>query len=344
MDLIERYVQEVARRLPRKQRDDVARELRSALEDSIESRTGVPLDRVDEEQAVDLLLEFGSPQEVAASYRSGPDHLIGPALYPSFIKTMKVCLAVVGGLLLLSALLDMVGSSGAFGELGSIGLRLVSNLQSTFIGLLGLVVLIFAIIERASTPEKQAEEEWDPRELPAMVEDQDRVDRTGTIIGMVFAGVGLWIISFRPEWMRAMIWVNDEHYRLPLFGPGAYAQIIWLKAFLLLVLVLGVVTLLQGRWNAGTRAADFAVSLLVVIFFWRLLNSAQPLLPDEAALLELGWSAEQATDIAELIREIMIPMTWWVCLAGFLATGWSSISKLIALVRSVTGQRPVPVS
>ncbi len=93
MDLIERYVQEVARRLPRKQRDDVARELRSSLEDSLESRAGVPLEQVEEEQAVELLLEFGTPQKVAASYRPGPDFLIGPGLYPSFVKTMKICLA-----------------------------------------------------------------------------------------------------------------------------------------------------------------------------------------------------------------------------------------------------------
>ena len=91
MDLIERYVQEVGRRLPRKQRDDVARELRSSLEDSLENRTGVPLEQADEEQVVELLLEFGPPQEVAASYQTGPSYLVGPALYPSFIKTMKIC-------------------------------------------------------------------------------------------------------------------------------------------------------------------------------------------------------------------------------------------------------------
>ena len=64
MDLIERYVQEVARRLPRNQREDVARELRSSLEDSLESRAGVAIDQVAESSAVDFLLEFGSPQEV----------------------------------------------------------------------------------------------------------------------------------------------------------------------------------------------------------------------------------------------------------------------------------------
>lgn len=101
MDLIERYVEEVARRLPRNQRGDVARELRSSLEDSLESSAGAPLDQVDEESAIELLLEFDPPQQVAASYRTGPDHLIGPAHYPSFLKTMKIAIAVIGGVIAL---------------------------------------------------------------------------------------------------------------------------------------------------------------------------------------------------------------------------------------------------
>ena len=95
MDLIDRYVQEVARRLPRNQREDVARELRSSLEDSLEGRSGVPLDQVDEDTAVELLLEFGSPREAAASYQPGPRYLIGPSHYPSFLKTMKIAVAIM---------------------------------------------------------------------------------------------------------------------------------------------------------------------------------------------------------------------------------------------------------
>lgn len=39
-ELIERYVREVTRRLPQKQRDDVGRELRSGLLDALEDRFG----------------------------------------------------------------------------------------------------------------------------------------------------------------------------------------------------------------------------------------------------------------------------------------------------------------
>jgi len=344
MDLIERYVQEVARRLPRRQRVDVARELRSSLEDSLENRAGAPIEQVEEEQAAELLVEFGRPQQVAASYQTGPNYLIGPALYPSFIKTMKVCLAVVGSLILLSTLLDIAGSSGAFRELGVTLLHATSSLQSAFISLLGIVVLIFAIIERAASPDQKTEEEWDPRDLPPITEDRDRVERTGEIIGMVLATVGLLLINFRPDWLQAQVWVNDVRYNLPLMGPGALAQVVWLNLYLVLSVALGLIVLFQGRWHAATRAVDLVISFLLVVFFWRMLHTAQALLPDVTVLLEWGWPAEEAVDFVELSAEVLAPLLWWVFFASLLAATWGSISKLIALSRSALGQRPVPAS
>ena len=63
MRLIDRYVAEVARRLPRNKRADIARELRSSLLDEL------PADTASEEDEVALLRRFGRPEKVAASYQ-----------------------------------------------------------------------------------------------------------------------------------------------------------------------------------------------------------------------------------------------------------------------------------
>lgn len=344
MNLIERYVQEVARRLPRKQRDDVARELRSSLEDSLESRAGVPLEQIDEEQAVELLLEFGPPQGVAASYRTGPDYLVGPALYPSFIKTMKISLAVIGGLMVLGIVFDMVGSDGGLRELGWIGLRAISSLQSGFLGLLGLVVLIFAIIERASAPGAESEEKWDPRDLPPVAEDKDRVDRTGSIVGLVLGVVGLLLINVWPEWLQIQVWTNGEQFSAPLLRPDLHAEVIIFNLYLALSVALGVIVLVQGRWRLETRIADAVISAVLVLFLSRLWVKSHLFLPDEADLLAAGWPAEQAVRFAGICEQILSPMLWWVYLAVFLAAAWGSISKLLAVGRSAFGQRRAPAS
>jgi hypothetical protein len=344
MDLIERYVQEVARRLPRKQRDDVARELRSSLEDALEDRAGAPLDRVDEQQAVELLLDFGPPARVAASYRPGTSYLVGPALYPSFIATMKICLAIIGGLIVFGASLAMMGRPATMQDLGGILLQAVSDIQSAFISLLGIVVLIFAIIERVGSPVRRREEEWDPRDLPAVGEDRDRVDLTRELIGIVLATVGLLLINFMPNWLQAHVRVNETSYNFLLIGPRFLVHLTLLNVYLLLSVALGAFVLWQGRWHAATRAADLAVSLLLVVFFWRLWQAAPTLLPDLPTLLESGWPTDQAADFAELSVEVLAPLLWWAFLAALLAAIWGSIRKLIRLSRSVFGQRPVPVS
>ena len=63
MELIERYVYEVGRHLPRKQRADIQVELKSTLVDTLEDRVeGEP----SQDDEIQLLKEFGPPRKVAS--------------------------------------------------------------------------------------------------------------------------------------------------------------------------------------------------------------------------------------------------------------------------------------
>jgi hypothetical protein len=344
MDLIERYVQEVARRLPRKQRDDIARELRSSLEDSLESRTDVPLDQLDEELPTELLLEFGPPEEVAASYRSGPDHLIGPAHYSGFIKTMKIGLAVIGGLIAFGILVDVAGSSRDLGELGRIGAQGISDLQTGFLTLLGLVVLVFAIIERTSPPRKAAQTDWDPQNLPPVAEDPDRIDRTGTIVGLVLGAIALAVLNLSPEWLKIHVFSNGDQFSVPFLGPVLRSEVFIFSLYLVLGLILGVIVLVQGRWRLPTRLLDAATSAILVFFLARLWGKSDQLLPDEADLREAGWPTEQLASFAEVVDDVLSPLLWWLLLAGFLAALWFALRKIVAIVRMAAARRFESVS
>ena len=61
MNLIDRYVHQVGKRLPKKQRTDVEAELRSLLSDMVEDRAQTKVNKADEEIIVDVLRDFGSP-------------------------------------------------------------------------------------------------------------------------------------------------------------------------------------------------------------------------------------------------------------------------------------------
>ena len=94
MNLIDKYIAEVGKHLPRRQRADIEAEIRSTLEDMLEERNQA--EASNEAQVIELLKEYGEPRKVAESY-IGPRYLIGPRLYPTFELIVKIVLAAVLG-------------------------------------------------------------------------------------------------------------------------------------------------------------------------------------------------------------------------------------------------------
>jgi uncharacterized membrane protein len=100
MHLVNAYLTEVEQHLPREQRSDIVGELRDDIMEqlhALEERAGRTAD-VDDERAV--LNRLGHPLKVASSYKSRR-YLIGPALYPAYLKTLQTSLAIVLATLML---------------------------------------------------------------------------------------------------------------------------------------------------------------------------------------------------------------------------------------------------
>jgi hypothetical protein len=53
-----------------------------------------------ENVAVRILREFGEPEVVARRYKTSPDYLIGPDLFPAFLMTSRIVLIVLAILFL----------------------------------------------------------------------------------------------------------------------------------------------------------------------------------------------------------------------------------------------------
>jgi hypothetical protein len=114
MDLIEEYLKAVAALLPRAQREDIVAELRDTVltrKEEREAGLGRPL-TPDEIEA--LLREVGHPVVVAARYGEGPQHVVGPMLYPYWLFAVKVVLVIQA---ILAGVVFVV-SSLAYGDIG----------------------------------------------------------------------------------------------------------------------------------------------------------------------------------------------------------------------------------
>ena len=93
-NLIERYVYDVARRLPEKDREDVKKELRANIYDMLPEGMG-------DEAVKKVLYELGSPASLAEKYRTRPRYLISPAYFDEYVNALKWILPLVGVLVML---------------------------------------------------------------------------------------------------------------------------------------------------------------------------------------------------------------------------------------------------
>ena len=84
-EVIESYVDDTVRLLPRRLRDDVAAELRSLLFEELHARAQEWGGPPDEPLALSLVRAYGRPNEVAARY-SPPSAIIDPADSTSFLR------------------------------------------------------------------------------------------------------------------------------------------------------------------------------------------------------------------------------------------------------------------
>jgi hypothetical protein len=270
MDLIDRYTHEVGQYLPHRLRADVEAELRSLLSDSVEGKAllgGVP---ADEALAARVLREFGTPKDVAARYAPGPQYLIGPRLYPTYVTAVKIMLPILAAVVLT---LVIVGQFRHPEEPPSIApfIRATGSFLWSALVNLGVMTLVFALVERAIRQREAAGSAFDPAKLPP-VNDPDRISYFGRIFALYAIAALALLFNFFPDWVAVYVFSGDQSNVYPLLTPAFSRYLPLINAWWLLAFVLNLAVLRQGRWTRHTRWGDFglevgnaAILLLVVI-------------------------------------------------------------------------------
>jgi hypothetical protein len=234
-EVIETYIDDTVRLLRRRQRDDVATELRSLLNEELKALAQESGRSADESLALSLVRGFGTPREVAARYQP-PWAIIDPVDSTSF---MRAAIIGAGVLIVLSALGGREPS--------------LLGVEIGIFAWLGLLVVVFGARNwvRRRWPNRAI---WKPR-------DRDRANRIGTAVAVPIAALCV-VLYAAPSWVLDHVsrgrldttWATYteefQRFRLPWF-IGLLVGLLALRSFVAI----------HGRWSWLTRRINIGLNL-----------------------------------------------------------------------------------
>ena len=264
MNLIERYVSEVGKYLPRKNRLDIETELRSTLEDMLEDRSQQAEGQVDDALIEELLQEYGAPRKVAATYQTHP-YLIGPSIFPTYTLVLKIVLAAVTLGLTIATLVSLINSDLSSPEIlkavGGLALNLLGALAAAF----GNLTLVFALLERVlPASEFEDVEEWKATEL-TKAPDPNQVKTGEMIVSVVFTVLGLIILNFYQNIIGVWVFENGgEWIQSVKLSEAFFRYLPWINLNGALTIVLNIFLLRKGTWQEITRWMHIGIELIAI--------------------------------------------------------------------------------
>ncbi len=263
-EVVESYVNDVALRLPRKQRNDVAFELRALINEGLQDKSDETGRAVDAAMATEFLNACGHPETVAARYRPALS-IIDPADGQKFWRATSIGLAIIWSL----GLLELFQTAPDVGFLNALAKWWIG----TVIGSLwwpGVLVAGFGIsawVDRR-WPQKK---EWKPK-----ANDRIRGGRLGMVMGLIGVMFGLYILA-KPTWVLDVVWGGHA-------APVAYQALTYTDSFLqlqgpilfaliLLYIPFFIAVIVKGRHTPMLRRIETVSALLTcAVMVWAIMD------------------------------------------------------------------------
>jgi len=253
MNLLDQYMMEVGKHLPRKGCSDLQAEIRSTIEDMIEDRSqqrGIPMD---EALISEVLQEYGAPAKVASFYKP-TRYLIGPKLYPFFEMVVKIVFSVLTLVALIGASINFIirgaNSQAILLVLQNYGLQYLTGIISAF----GNIVLVFAIMERIqpSIEFESESETWTPADLNAEPNPDD-VKHSGLIFEILFSTLGLALFNLYPNLIGFAMMKSNTWIFFPVLSDAFFRYLPWINLLWILHILLDLYLLRKGTWQTATH-------------------------------------------------------------------------------------------
>ena len=318
MNLLDRYIHEVGRHLPRKNRSDIQAELRSSFVDTLEDRFGQD---ASEEQTSELLKEFGQPRDVAASYHPQSQYLIGPTLYPIFRMVIWIVIAAVLGAQILAWGIGIFVDGDAFSVW-----EMLASLVASVPASLGWVIITFMILQYFDAKPDLENEPWDPTMLPEINPGQD-TKRGELIVSLVFSTLILALVTLFPQWVGFITFPGGNFYPNPVILD--YLTLI--QVSLLATILMNIYLLWKGSWTFLTRVIKLGLDAFGVVILAFLIQGHNAWLAAKGSSSFTTWISSIGSNNWELVGMHAFRLAFVV---AFIVTIIEIFATIFRMVRS----------
>ncbi|MGE7675249.1 HAAS signaling domain-containing protein [Lysinibacillus sp. NPDC094403] len=274
MNLIDVYIHEVTKRISKDKRNDTSLKLKSTIEDML------PGD-YSESDIKGVLKKLGNPVEVAASYQDTPRFLIGPKVFETYIRTIKL---VVPWAVFITVIFQVIESIVLYNGEGTLLTAIIKTISLTIANIISVIIYVlfwitvaFIVIERSGgnnirIPFITDRPEWTPDDL-VKVKIIPK-EKTISLNDNIFSLLGIAIFAFVYFNANHLLGIYTSHNKgglkfvMPIFNQEvllSFAPIILFCIALSVALTLW--KLKTGQWTMLIAVANALLQCTGTIVF-----------------------------------------------------------------------------
>lgn len=251
-ELMERYIYQVVRRLPKEQRNEVGLELQELIGDMQEDGSGMEA----------VLTKLGDPAEFAKKYQDQNRCLIGPEYYDTYrwvLNIVMLCTLIPLFMISFAEGASRSLTTGSIWWINSAADRIarglgnaISNCGASCVSLFGGITLLFHVLEqqkvKLESKQKKAwsvqdlgdnlsapKAHWTPKALSPIPHKKALIRRSDSIVSIVFIAVFCALLIFAPRFFSAVFQTDSGHTTIPIFNLDKWKII--LPVFVLSMLI-----------------------------------------------------------------------------------------------------------
>ncbi len=297
-ELIERYVAAVLDSVPPDGRAQADRELRARIAGALEAHGS------DEEKAVrQVLAGFGDPAELAVGYGGSRRSLIGPALYPSYIKLLGTLLLIIVPIVFAAVLAVNLWSPEGRG-----GYSLLDALEAAFqtgIMIAFWVTLVFAVLERAGVTRQLSRKDgsaWSLDALPAPAPKR-QITLAESVSSLIFLVLLIGLVL----WQQSHSVIHSDGEPVPLLDQALWS--FWIPAFIVLIAAMIGIEVWKfavARWTLSLVIANLVANLIFAVFVVVLLRTQQVIDPRFSQAMEEMTGTDLPGNVTAMVITVLV--------------------------------------